>query len=150
MKHPGFTGNVTAWDPGRTTGFAIFSGQGERKEFGQLTMEEVDQFIDEYAEPVSVVVVEDFINFKKRVSKMAGSRNDASQVIGMLRVFARKKGAKFLLQPAGRKDEGAKLTQIFEPSDHSQSHWVSAYNHGFWFLHNLGLVRSKLEVERLG
>jgi hypothetical protein len=112
-------------------------------------MDQIEEFCDTYEPEVSVVVVEDFIVFHKRAQKMAGSRMPASQVIGMLRVFARKKKARLIMQEAGKKDQGANLTQIFEPADHSQSHWVSAYNHGFWFLHNLGLVQSELEKERL-
>jgi len=137
-------------DPGKVTGIAIFNGDGTLDTFGQLSIEEVIELTDGYLKNVSVIVVEDFILFKKRALQQAGSRLHASQVIGMMKVFARQKNARLVMQPAERKNDGANLSQKFPPSDHSQSHQVDAYNHAFFWMHQAGIVRSALEVERLG
>lgn len=143
-------GKIMAFDPGKTTGFAIFEPTGKLDTFGQLSMEQMEQFCNEYKEPVAVVIAEDYVLFKRRALQQSGSRMHASQVIGMLRVFARKMDAKFILQDAERKLDGERLSQKHPPSDHDYSHQVDAYNHAFFWMHRAGIVRSKLEEERLG
>lgn len=143
-------GIILGIDPGKTSGLAMFDGDGTFRFATQLDMDSIEKFIVEYEGPVAVIVVEDFITFRQRAQQQTGSRQHASQVIGMMKVFARKKGARFVLQPAARKEEGAKLSGKKPPSNHEFSHQVDAYNHAFFWLHKAGLVKSVLERERLG
>lgn len=143
-------GNLIGVDPGKTSGIHICDSTGKSLSWAQLSLEEMMEFTTDYDEPVALVVVEDFITFKKRALQQAGSRQHASQVIGMMKVFAKMKGAKFILQPAEKKIEGEKLSGVRPSSDHSQSHYIDAYNHLFYRMHEMGLVQSVLEKKVLG
>lgn len=136
-------------DPGKITGIAIFNDDGTYDTFGQLTIEQMIQFSNEYEPEVKMIVVEDFVLFKRRALQQSGSRMHASRVIGMMEVMAARKGARLIKQPAERKLDGEKLSGKKPPSDHSQSHQIDAFNHLFYRMHEMGLVRSKLEQERL-
>lgn len=143
-------GRIIGIDPGKMNGIAIFHGDGTLDTFGQMDMNELEEWQDTYEEDVSWVIVEDFVLFKKRAFQQAGSRMHASQVIGMMKAFARRKGARLTLSPADNLPIAEKVSGKRMPSDHSISHQVSAYNHAFLAMHKAGIVKSKLEQERLG
>ena len=137
-------------DPGKTTGICIYNEDGTPDTFGQLTIPEMVEFTNTYPEEVAMIVVEDYVLFKRRAMQQAGSRLHASQVIGMMEVLAAKKGAKLIKQPADRKLDGEKFSGVHPPSNHADSHWIDAKNHLFFRMHEMGLVMSVLEQERLG
>ena len=143
-------GKIIGVDPGDTTGIAIFESNGIFDTFGQMSTEEVEQFVTDYAEPVFLVVVEDFTLQRGRAVQQSGSKMKASQVIGMMRIFAAHKGARLIMQDPSKKDDGARLSQKFPPKNHAASHAVDAYNHAFFRMHQMGLVKSALERQRLG
>lgn len=143
-------GNIVGVDPGKMSGLAIFSPTGQPLVLTQLDIDQMIEFTTVYKDPVAVVVVEDFVTFRQRAKEQVGSRQHASQVIGMMKVFAKQKGARFVLQPAARKEEGSKLSGHVPPSDHSQSHQVDAFNHAFFWMHRAGIVKSVLERKVLG
>lgn len=142
-------GLVLGVDPGKTTGIAVFEGNGTFKFANQLSIQEMENLAASFNEPIAVIVVEDYLTFRQRAVQQTGSRQHASQVIGMMKVLAKRTGARFVLQPAARKEEGAKLSGKKPPSNHAFSHQVDAYNHAFFWLYQAGLVKSVLEKEKL-
>ncbi len=141
-------GKIIGVDPGKMNGIAIFNGDGSLDTFGQMTIDEILDWSDSYDQDISVLVVEDFVTFKKRAMQQAGSRQHASQVIGMMKSFAKRKGARLVLQEASKLSTAEKVSGIKMPADHSVSHQVSAYNHAYFWMHNAGIVESKLEQEQ--
>lgn len=149
VKVKSLPGKIIGVDPGKMNGIAIFNGDGSLDTFGQLTIEELKTWQNEYPHEVSWVIVEDFVLFKKRALQQAGSRMHASQVIGFMETFAMRKGAKFTLSPADNLPTAEKVSGKKMPSQHDISHQVSAYNHAYLWMHKAGIVQSVLEQERL-
>lgn len=142
-----YTG-LLALDPGRTTGWAVFGKEAQLMKYGQASMADVvnlDELIDEW--DISHVVCEDFKLFRHRAGQQSGSRMEAPQVIGMAKGWAAKRKCEFILQAPSIKPIAEKWSRQTPPSDHSQSHWVDAYNHGFYYLVSLGLRKSVMEEE---
>ncbi len=145
-----FPGEIIGIDPGLMNGIATFYGDGRPKGLGQLTLDEMVEWADSYEPEVSVLVVEDFVTFKKRALQQAGSRQHASQVIGLMKGFAKRKKAHLVLQPASILDTAVKWSQVKMPSDHSISHQISAYNHAYYWMVNAGVIETKLVKEISG
>lgn len=140
-----YTG-LLALDPGMTTGWAIFNAQGKFIESGQANIVEVND-LDEKIVPnnISHIVYEDFKLFAHKARKQIGSRFEASQVIGKAEGWAHKHDLETIKQPASIKAIAEKWSQIKPTGSHAQSHWVDAYNHGYFFLVKRGLRKSALE-----
>jgi len=140
-----YTG-LLALDPGRTTGWAIFDSQGKIVDYGQVGMTEVND-LDEKIEPnnISHIVYEDFKLFAHKARKQIGSRFEASQVIGKAEGWAHKYKLDIVKQPASIKSIAEKWSQVHPTGSHAQSHWVDAYNHGYYYLVKRGLRKSRLE-----
>lgn len=137
-----------AFDPGETTGAAVFDQNGEVMRLAQLKFDELVEFLENYADaPIIVVVCEQFKLFKHKAKSFAGSRMETSQAEGVIRGFASRLGAEFVLQAPDRKPIAQRWTQIFPPSDHALSHQVDAFNHGAYYLINKGVRKSYLEEQ---
>jgi hypothetical protein len=72
-----------------------------------------------------------------------GSRFVAVQIIGALKAYARRVGAKFVLQPANVLTVAALHSGVKRPSNHNKSHDIDAYNHGYYYLETKGLLQPK-------
>ena len=137
-----------AFDPGKVTGWARFDEAGEVQEMGQLTLEELVPSIESWLDTedsIEAVIYEDFIVFRHKAQKMAGSRMEASQAIGLIKGLAQRAGCKIVKQNSSIKPIAERWTQVKPPSDHSQSHQIDAYNHGKYYLINEGICKSALE-----
>lgn len=139
-----------AYDPGKTTGWARFSDEGEAVSYGQVSLDELMDHLDEMAavgEPIQAVIVEDWLLFKRKATQQVGSRMEASQAIGILKKFAKDNDANFVLQPSNVKSIAQKWTQLKPVGSHANSHWVDAFNHGAFYLINAGIRKTQLERE---
>lgn len=130
---------ILSIDPGKANGYAKWKDTGEFMMMGQLVIEDIPEFLAKLEEPVSVVVVEDYIIFSKRAKQQAGSNVPAARVIGALELFAAQKGAKLVKQDASILTSAQKIANMKMPSDHSVSHQISAYLHGYHYLVKNGL-----------
>lgn len=142
---------VTAWDPGDTTGYAVWDEAGNLLEMGQCDLEEIPAIwrsIRKHYGEISTAVVEDFMLFAKRARSQVGSRMKAPQGIGMVKALAASDGAKLVLQKADIKSIAIKWFQITIPSDHSQSHKYDAFLHGSYWLKNEGRIKTVLELQK--
>lgn len=139
--------DILAFDPGDTTGVAIFSDQGELKQMTQLKLQDLIDFLGGYEFPVSLVIVEDFRLFKRKAMQQVGSTMPAPQVIGAIKTFASMKGVEVVLQPANIKPLALKWSGIIMPGNHADSHQWDAYLHGYYWLVSNGILQTKLQRE---
>lgn len=133
---------IISVDPGESSGIAYWSDKGEFVEKEILTEEELfDQL--ERLENVTVVVCEDYRLRQGKQLVQTGSRFVAVQIIGALKAYARRCGSKFVLQTPNVLSVASLHSGIKRPSNHSKSHDVDAYNHGYYYFETKGLLQPK-------
>lgn len=137
---------LLAFDPGLTTGWCSFDENGNAIEWGQVSLTELMDMCAT-VQP-EIVLYEDWLLFTHKARKMAGSRMESSQAIGIIKAMARRVAAELVVQGSDIKTTAEKMTQMKPPSDHSQSHWVDAFNHGAYWLINQGKRKTYLEMEQ--
>lgn len=133
---------VISVDPGETTGIAYWSDAGEFVEREALTQDELLDKL-EILENVTAVVCEDYRLRQGKQMVQTGSRFVAVQIIGALKAYARRVGAKFFLQPANVLTVAALHSGVKRPSNHAKSHDIDAYNHGYYYFETKGLLQPK-------
>jgi hypothetical protein len=133
---------VISVDPGETTGIAYWSDQGESIEREALNQEALFDKLEQL-DNVTIVVCEDYRLRQGKQMVQTGSRFVAVQIIGALKAYARRVGAKFVLQPAQVLTVAALHSGVKRPSNHAKSHDIDAYNHGYYFFETKGLLQPK-------
>jgi hypothetical protein len=133
---------VISVDPGETTGIAYWSDQGEFVEREALDQEALFDKLEQL-DNVTIVVCEDYRLRQGKQMVQTGSRFVAVQIIGALKAYARRVGAKFVLQPAQVLTVAALHSGVKRPSNHAKSHDIDAYNHGYYFFETKGLLQPK-------
>jgi hypothetical protein len=133
---------IISVDPGESSGIAYWSDKGEFVEKEILTEEELFDKL-ERLENVTVVVCEDYRLRQGKQMVQTGSRFVAVQIIGALKAYARKCGSKFVLQTANVLSVASLHSGVKRPSNHSKSHDIDAYNHGYYYFETKGLLQPK-------
>jgi len=133
---------VISVDPGETTGIAYWSDQGEFVEREALDQEALFDKLEQLGN-VTTVVCEDYRLRQGKQMVQTGSRFVAVQIIGALKAYARRVGAKFVLQPAQVLTVAALHSGVKRPSNHAKSHDIDAYNHGYYYFETKGLLQPK-------
>lgn len=133
---------IVSVDPGETTGIAYWSDKGDFVEKEMLTEEQLFDKL-EALENVTVVVCEDYRLRQGKQMVQTGSRFVAVQIIGALKAYARRVGAKFILQPANVLTIAALHSGVKRPANHARSHDIDAYNHGYYYFETKGLLQPK-------
>lgn len=143
-----------ALDPGKTVGYATFSISGKNLTKGQLDWLQVGNFLALAARnhirssnadsdsssptwPKLTVICEEYrirSGMDQRANMWVGNTFETVQVIGMVRMFSMLIDAELVFQPANILPVAAQWTGVAMPTDHRKSHWVSAYNHGQYYL----------------
>jgi hypothetical protein len=133
---------IIAVDPGDTAGVAIFDDTGIFVSSEQLSgAEEFAELCLKLAkEPITTIVVEDYRLMRHKAQQQAGSRFQAVQQIGMLKLLAKQAGANIVIQGPDKYPIGLLLSGKQMPKDHKKSHHVVAYAHGWYYLVQQGLV----------
>jgi hypothetical protein len=133
---------VISVDPGETTGIAYWENDGTF--IGREALSQ-DDLLDklETLSGVPVIVTEDYRLRQGKQMVQTGSRFVAVQIIGALKAYARRVGAKFVLQPANILTIAALHSGIKRPSNHAISHDIDAYNHGYYYFETKGLLTPK-------
>lgn len=133
---------LLAVDPGDTAGYAMFSDGGQFIKDGQIKgAEDFAEFcIEAEKRNLNTIVVEDYRLQRHRAQQQSGSRFQAVQQIGMLKLLAAKNKAKFVLQGPDKYPIGLLLSGKEMPKDHKKSHHVVAYAHGWYYLVQQGMV----------
>lgn len=149
---------IAAWDPGVTTGYAIFRTSDTAPEryvlleLGDCQPDELVarwQDIEKVHGHIDVAVVEDFRLFMKRARAQRNSNMPASKIIGKLEAMVDLSHGttELVMQPASVKTMGMRYAGIDAmPSDHSKTHSLDAYVHGYYYGVERKLFRTKLSV----
>lgn len=121
-------------DPGGVNGLAWFDEEYNLSGFTQVTLNELPHWLEEHEPKPTLIVLENYKLWKHRALQQAGSSMPAAQAIGMVKSYATRNNIELIEQSPQILENAQKMSQVKMPSDHSQSHWVAAYLHGFWYL----------------
>jgi len=131
-----------AVDPGDTAGVALFDEKGEGISTEQIVGSEefAELCLTLFDKPISTIIVEDYRLLRHKAQQQAGSRFQAVQQIGMLKLLAKHLKAKLVIQGPDKYPIGLLLAGKQMPKDHKKSHHVVAYAHGWYYLVQQGVV----------
>lgn len=139
---------ILSWDPGVTTGWCLLDENGELKDAGQAVgFEELDKVLARYPKP-DYMVIEDYVILSSKAKSHSGSRVEPVQIIGVLKAHAARNKIPVVLYPARLKPIQQKHSGLYPKGAHRNTHWIDAYNHGWWLLFKKKLVKSKLQQEK--
>lgn len=126
---------LLAIDPGGSNGMAWWDGpDNEFRGFDQCKLDKLPEWLESFYPKPDLILYENFKLWKHRALQQSGSDLPAAQAIGVIKSYAVRNKIKLVDQSPQILVSAQKMSQMKMPSDHSQSHWVSAYNHGFWLL----------------
>lgn len=136
---------IVSIDPGDTVGIALWSNKGDLWAKMKMSLEEFIDWCDSPplppGEKIKVAVIEDFTLRGHQAYRQRGSKLKASQGIGVAKAFAKRVGAKVVLQQPSilniaAMHTGTKIVQHYDDD-------VSAYLHGYWYFESVGILRAK-------
>jgi hypothetical protein len=135
-----------AFDPGKTTGWATFNADGYLTLFGEIVGEDkLTDFLEELDFTPSVIIYEDYI-INPHV-RQGGKRPVASEAIGIIKSFARRKQIELVNQRNTVLDIGLKWAGLKRPKGHLPDKY-SAIAHGTYYLESNNL-RGDVLLHRL-
>ncbi len=132
---------LLAVDPGKTSGIALFTGEGKPMWMEQArNPQELHKFLQgierEWGSVPSIVVIESYMVLPTQHSMKAnvGSKLETVQAIGIVKSFCMTWDAKVVEQPPSIKKISQMWTKIKVPSNHADSHQFDALLHGYYYL----------------
>jgi hypothetical protein len=134
---------ILSVDPGDTTGIAYWEDDGTFISREALPFEELLDKLNSFTGNITVIVCEDYRLRGGRQVAQTGSRFVAVQVIGALKLLAKESKARFVLQQPTVLTVASLHSGVKRPSNHSKSHDIDAYNHGYYYLETQGLLTPK-------
>lgn len=137
------------FDPGDTTGIAIFSNEGVLQASLQLKLDDLIEWVNVNSMPdePNVVIIEEFVLFARRARQQAGSSMKASQAIGLLKGWASRHKAQLVMQKAAIKPIAIQWAQVDMPSQHSKTHHIDAYLHVYYYLVSKNIIKTRLQLQ---
>lgn len=131
---------VLSVDPGKYNGWALWSAEGALLEHA---IYELDDFLEllrsgHFGAP-SAIVYEDFRLQKHRAERQSQSRMEASQVIGMLKLYGAIARSRMVAQELEARDLGYMHSGLVKSTRHDHSHDLDAIAHGFYYLETVGI-----------
>lgn len=132
-------------DPGDTSGFALFETPEKMLDWGNVKYDDFLDWLATLPDGITVVIVESFQLFQHKAVQQSGSKMKASQIFGMLKMYAKKIGAEFVEQPPTIKAFAEKQTKLVPKGAHINSHRVDAFNHCYYYF-----IKNKLVEVRTG
>jgi hypothetical protein len=137
---------ILALDPGLTNGLAWFREDYQLAGFDQVKLDKLPEWLATHKPVPTLIIYEDYILWKHKAQVQAGSDMPASQAVGMIKSYAAMHGGIPLVkQNSNILQTAVLMSQMPMPKDHSKSHWVSAYNHAFWYMVQHGLRQVEME-----
>jgi hypothetical protein len=129
---------IYSFDPGLTTGYAIFENNGKALELGDIKIGDLFKFLENMDNPdeVGTVVVEDYRIFQNKANAHILKKLTPPKIIGALEYWAYLRGYEFILQTPSTKEMGYRYADMAKAKEHSFSHSLDAYAHGVFFCVN--------------
>lgn len=137
---------ILAVDPGKTNGWAVFTGDGKAQGIGQGDLRQLHNFCTHfervYGSRPSLVIIESYrvLPTARSLKANVGSKLETVEAVGIVKGFALEWDATVLEQEPGIKKIASMWTGIKPPGDHSQSHQFDAMLHGFYYLIKNGVL----------
>lgn len=135
--------HLLSLDPGKATGYAVFLNGLPSKHMGIIRgLDEFDDFLSNYVQTYGLpdlVVFENFKLFSWKAKQQSGSPMEASQVIGKIKFWAKLLGIPVVEQSPQILSVAVKWSKLPLPKNHDNSHHISAYNHGWFYLVSNGM-----------
>lgn len=132
------------FDPGKTTGVSIINLVSDTipytMDMRQVKIEDMPALFDELDtlipndEDISGIIYERFITYRQYAQRQVGSKQEAAQAIGMIKMWAAKRKAPIVEQGADILNIAYRWTGIPKQGDHSKSHAWDAYHHAMYYL----------------
>ena len=134
-----------AIDPGETIGYCRFFEDGaiDLEYYDQCRFMDLEQILL-LSLPLQRIIYEDYIIRRDH----QGSRAETIQCIGLIRAFAQRNNIETSRQPSSILNIATKWTGVKIPSNHAESHKISAFLHGAYYLINQDLMKTKLQIEQ--
>lgn len=130
---------LVAFDPGLTTGWALFE-EGQVSKVGESKWEDelFTLFKFEYIQTADLFIVEDFLLQKERNQRW--TRLETPQVIGAIKLRAHQLGVPVVMQQPSIKPVAFKWMETEKPKGHAP-HYLDAVAHGNYYL-----IKNKLKL----
>lgn len=138
---------VLGVDPGGMNGLAWFNDAYEFEGFAQVKLDDLPIWLNEHKPKPDVVILENYKLWKHKALQQSGSTMPASQGIGMVKSYCKVNGIKLVEQSPQILQTAVLMTGMPLPKDHSQSHWVSAFNHAKWWMIQEGYAQVVIAEE---
>lgn len=131
------------FDPGKTTGYAIFNN-GVPGAIGQCDgLDELTDFLEgPLLRPTpDLIVMEKYALWKWLAVEQSGSKMEVAQAEGIIKSFARRNRVELIEQAPSVLGNAKLWTGVnHKQGNHAFSHWKSAYNHMYFYLIENGMV----------
>lgn len=125
---------VLAIDPGGMNGVYWWDDEYKDAGYAQVKLKDLTMWLEAHRPSPDLIVYENYRLWKHKSLQQSGSDMPAPMAIGMIKSYAERNSIPLVDQSPQVLKQAELMSQIKMPSDHSQSHWVSAYLHGFWYL----------------
>jgi hypothetical protein len=140
-----------SWDPGEMTGVVCWDANGKPLAIAQMDETDRDAFLDELRELlkqpgvyIKMFIIEEYRIYGSKANAHIGQKLGTAEVIGDLKSFARRHFIKVEEQAATILTIAQKWSGVRIPKTHSKSHWASAFNHGYYYLHRMGIIPARV------
>jgi hypothetical protein len=133
----GINNDYMAFDPGKRTGWATFDAHGLLTLFGVIIGEDdLMEFLEDIQKIPKVIIVEDYI-INPNI-RQGGRRPVASEAIGIISSFAKRKKVTLVRQPNTCLSSGLKWAGLEKPKGHLPDAY-SAIAHGTFYVQSKGI-----------
>ena len=124
---------LLAIDPGGMNGTCTFV-DSQMTSYDQVKIADLTIWLEDYSPKPDLILYENYRLWKHKSLQQSGSDMPAPQAIGIIKSYAARNSITLIDQSPQILKQAELMSQVKMPSDHTQSHWVSAYLHGYWYL----------------
>jgi hypothetical protein len=132
-----------SFDPGLTTGYAVFRDDGSLIRSGSVYAKEnyqLYEFLQEVnAFQLKVIIIEDYRLFPWKSKAQSWDRLDTVRYIGAIQYWAYLHGVPTVEQAPNIKGIAYRWAGISPPKNHAMSHEPDAFVHGVYYLQSNGI-----------
>ena len=125
---------MLAIDPGGVNGIYWWDDEYKDAGFAQVKLKDLPEWLEAHLPIPDLIVFENYRLWKHKALQQSGSDMPAAQAVGIIKSYTIRNNIDLLEQSPQILKQAELMTQVKMPSDHTQSHWVSAYLHGMYYL----------------